>query len=76
MTIARTESLSEDVKRFLAEKVGVDPKAEFPRKNATEHAHFSEYYSAQAEDIVYRMWKNAFDNGLYERYEGLALTGS
>lgn len=70
LTIARFESLVEDVRGFLG-KVGASPTLAFPHRNATEHQHFSRYYTEAEEKLVYEMWKNAFDNGLYERYQGL-----
>lgn len=71
VTIARTESLRSDVVNFLKKNVGVRPAFDFPHKNRTQHEHFSRYYTKTAEQIVYRMWKNTFDSGLYRRYEGL-----
>jgi len=71
LTIARTESLQKDVRRFLIRKVGVRPNVKFPHRNASEHKHFSTYYTAAEEELVYGMWKNAFEAGLYKRYEGL-----
>jgi hypothetical protein len=73
LTIARTESLREDIAAFLKDKVGVSPPPGFPHKNASQHEHFSKYYGKAEEEIVYRMYKSAFDNGLYQRYEGLEL---
>lgn len=72
LTIARTESLAEDVEAFLKDQVGVKAPRGFPHKNASEHGHFSQYYGEAEEDIVYRLYRNVFDNGLYERYAGLA----
>lgn len=69
--IARTENLRKDVQSFVQEKLGVSPALGFPHENRTDHEHFSSYYSEKEEEIVYRMWKNAFDSGLYQRYEGL-----
>lgn len=71
LTVARTESLDKDVRRFLIRGLGVRPNVKFPRANASEHKHFSSYYTSEEEELVYRMWKNAFDSGLYRRYEGL-----
>ena len=70
LTVARFENLVEEVGAFLV-KAGMDPAAAFPHRNATEHQHFSRYYTGVEEELVYRMWKNAFDNGLYARHEGL-----
>lgn len=71
LTIARTESLAADVEAFLKDQVGVKAPRGFPHKNASEHAHFSEYYGEDQEAIVYRLYRNVFDNGLYQRYAGL-----
>lgn len=71
LTIARTENLQEDVSAFLKDKVGITPKMPMPHKNRTRHAHFSKYFGEEEERLVYDMWKNVFDNGLYARYEGL-----
>ena len=71
LTIAKTESLSNDVAGFLNSVPGASPASEFPYYNRSEHEHFSAYYSEKEEEIVYRMYKNTFDNGLYKRYEGL-----
>jgi hypothetical protein len=73
LTIARTESLREDLAAFLKDKVGVSPPPGFPHKNASQHEHYSKYYGEAEEEIVYRMYKNAFDNGLYQRFAGLNL---
>ena len=71
VTIARTESLSEDVAKFLKNQVGVRPAFDFPHKNKTEHQHFSHYYTKAEERIVFKMWENTFDSRLYDRFEGL-----
>lgn len=71
LTIARTENLQQDVADFLRDKLGITPKIAVPHKNRTRHAHFSKYYGEEEERLVYDMWKNVFDKGLYERYEGL-----
>lgn len=71
LTIARTESLSKDVANFLSNLVELQPAFDFPHKNRSKHEHFSSYYTAKEEEIVYRMYKNTFDNGLYKRYDGL-----
>lgn len=71
LTIARTESLSEDVAGFVEKHSGVRPSFEFPHRNKSEHVHFSAYYTGKEEELVYRMYKNTFESGLYKRYEGL-----
>jgi len=71
LTVARTESLADDVEAFLKNQVGVKAPRGFPHKNASEHGRFSEYYSEAEEELVYRMYRNVFDGGLYERYAGL-----
>ncbi len=71
LTIARTETLSHDVAGFLENLTGARPTLNLPHNNRTEHEHFSGYYTKKEEEIVYRMYKNTFDNGLYQRYEGL-----
>jgi len=71
LTVARTESLSKDVTNFLGKLTGPRPAFDFPHINRSKHEHFSSYYTGKEEEIVYRMYKNTFDNGLYKRYEGL-----
>ena len=71
LSIARFETLAADVSTFLTEQLGVTTDRPLPHVNATRHEHFSSYYGAAEEALVYRMWKNAFDAGLYRRYEGL-----
>ncbi|MBT8061052.1 MAG: hypothetical protein KJO85_00110, partial [Gammaproteobacteria bacterium] len=75
LTVARTENLQQDVADFLRHQVGITPKIPMPHKNRTRHRHFSSYYGDEEERLVYEMWKNAFDNGLYARYQGLAQGG-
>ena len=71
LSIARTERLQEDVTDFLAEQVGARPRFRFPHKNRTVHQHFSRYYGEREEQLVYNMWQNTFESGLYTRFEGL-----
>ena len=72
LTIARYESLEEDVNRFIAEKLGLtDSKAKLPHKNASRHGKVAAYYTEKDEQLVYDMWQNVFDNGLYNRFDGL-----
>ena len=71
LTIARTESLRNDVANFVNNLAGASPVSGFPYKNRSKHEHFSGYYTKTEEEIVYRMYKNTFDNGVYKRYEGL-----
>jgi len=71
LTIARTESLADDIAAFLRDQVGVKAPQGFPHKNASKHEHFSTYYGEDEEAIVYRLYRNVFDNGLYARYAGL-----
>ncbi len=73
LTIARFESLQSDVGAFLQGKLGIKESLKFPHKNASRHGDFSHYYGAKEEELVYQMWKNSFDNGLYQRYDGLKL---
>lgn len=73
LTIARTESLNEDATNFLENLTGDKSEFKFPHQNRTKHRHFSEYFSKIEEKIVYTMWKNTFDSGLYDRYQGLKL---
>ena len=71
LTIARTESLGDDVAKFLAKLNVTNPGQEFPHQNKSEHVHFSHYFTAKEEQIVYDMYRNTFESGLYERYQGL-----
>jgi len=73
LTIARFESLQSDVSVFMKDLLGVEKALKFPHKNASRHREFSNYYTAKEEELVYQMWKNVFDSGLYKRYEGLNL---
>ena len=73
LTIARYENLAEDVNGFVADKLGITEQAKLPHKNASRHGDFKKYYTEKEEKIVYLMWKNVFESGLYDRYEGLEL---
>jgi hypothetical protein len=70
LTVARTESLNEDVSAFVQQLTGNRPALKLPHVNTTKHEHFSTYYTRKEEEIVYRVYKNTFDSGLYKRYEG------
>lgn len=72
LTIARYESLADDVNGFLKDQLGIlDEKAKLPHKNASRHGDFKNYFTDKEEKLVYAMWKNVFESGLYKRYEGL-----
>ncbi len=71
LTIARYETLAEDVNSFIATQLNVSKDAKLPHKNASRHGDFKNYYTDKEEKLVYAMWKNVFDSGLYKRYEGL-----
>ena len=74
LTIARFETLRKDVDSFMVSEMGMKKSIALPHKNASRHGDFSNYYNKQEEELVYGMWKNTFDDGLYERYEGLKLS--
>ena len=71
LSIARFESLADDVADFVRDRLGVTTSHPLPHVNATQHEHFSGWFGATEEALVYAMWKNAFDGGLYGRHEGL-----
>jgi hypothetical protein len=71
LSVARFESLVEDVSSFVRERLGVKTTRQLPHVNATRHEHFSTYYGEREEALVYEMWRNAFDSGLYARHQGL-----
>lgn len=71
LSIARFETLAADVATFVRERLGVTTTRALPHVNATRHDHYSSHYTAHEEALVYDMWQNAFDNGLYRRREGL-----
>lgn len=71
LTVGRFENLAGEVDAFLRERLGIRYAGELPHANATRHEHFSNYYGDREEALVYRMWQNAFEAGLYARYEGL-----
>jgi hypothetical protein len=72
LTIGRYENLVNDVNGFLSEQLGIkDEKAKLPHKNASRHGDFKNYFTDKEEKLVYAMWKNVFESGLYQRYEGL-----
>lgn len=76
VTIARTERLERDVKKFLKKKVDARAKGRIERRNATRHGALADYYGDEEEEIVYRLYRNVFDKGLYRRYEGLEKEAS
>lgn len=71
LTIGRYENLTEDVNLFITEKLGLSDDSKLPHKNASRHGEFKNYFTEKEEKLVYALWKNAFDSGLYKRYEGL-----
>lgn len=75
VTIGRTEQLERDVKKFLKKKVGARAKGKLPRDNATRHGSIAKYYGDEEEAIVYKLYRNVFEKGLYQRYEGLETKG-
>ena len=73
LTVARTESLREDVEVFVQSLPGAHKVKNFPHTNRSEHEHFSQYFGNAEEEMVYRIYKNTFESGLYRRFEGLDL---
>lgn len=73
LSIARTESLDIDVARFIRQHLGVEPAHEIKRVNASAPGGRAQYYGAEEEEVVYRLHKQMFDKGVYQRYEGLSL---
>lgn len=72
LTVARFETMDQDVGAFVRDRLGVITGKPLPYVNATQHGPFAEYYGEHEEELVYTMWRNAFDNGLYQRRQGLA----
>ncbi|MEE4295728.1 MAG: hypothetical protein V2J20_03815 [Wenzhouxiangella sp.] len=71
--IARTESLDIDVAEFIRKRLGVEPVHEVKRQNASTPGGRKEFYGPEEEEIVYRLHKQMFDRGMYQRYEGLSF---
>ena len=71
LTVGRTERLEQDVMQFLKRELRLRPRLRLPHRNASEHKSIAHYYGEQEEQLVYEMWKQVFDNGLYQRYQGL-----
>jgi hypothetical protein len=72
LTIAKTESIEQDVMGFLGQFDTDSSLPKFPHENPTEHGDFSDFYSESEEAIVYGMYRNTFESGLYERHEGIS----
>ena len=73
VTVARTESLADEIPAFIRDKLGVAPAGSIARENASSAANTAQHYSTREEEIVYLLHKQMFDSGLYQRYEGLSL---
>lgn len=73
VTVARTEQLAGDVAAFLRDRVGVEPAHEIAHENASASGDIADHYGAEEEEIVYRLHRQMFDRGLYERFAGLSL---
>mgnify|MGYP006292851367 CR=1 FL=1 len=73
LTIAKTESLQADVARFIHDKFGVEPAHAIGQENASSSGGRAEFYGTGEEEVVYRLYRQMFDRGLYARYEGLSL---
>jgi hypothetical protein len=73
VTVARTESLSEEIPRFIREKLGARPVHTIARDNASSDGGHDQYYGRKEEEIVYRLYKQLFDTGIYSRFEGLSF---
>lgn len=73
LTVARTETLRENVEAFVKGLAGAHKVKNFPHTNRSEHEHFSQYFGKTEEEMVYRMYKNTFESGLYKRFEGLEV---
>jgi hypothetical protein len=72
LVVARTEQLGRDLASFIRQ-FGVEPAHDIKRVNASAPGDRSSYYGSDEEEVVYRLHKQMFDRGLYQRYEGLAL---
>ena len=51
----------------MLRSVGITAKIRIPRTNRSRHRHYSRYYTPQAEEVVYRKYRWAFEAGGYER---------
>lgn len=71
LAVARTESLRGDAEEFVQGLSGSHKVKRFPHINSSEHAHFSQYFTRTEEEMVYRIYRNTFESGLYKRFEGL-----
>jgi hypothetical protein len=66
MRVLRFENLAADVSSLL-ESIGLTISDEFPWLNKSKHSDFRAYYTAAAEEAVYRRYQWLFDNHYYER---------
>lgn len=64
--IARAETLEENVRAILSD-IGIDVHPDFPWSNRSDHDAAWSYYSAAAEEAVYRKYRWLFDEGFYPR---------
>ena len=72
LTVGRYENLAEDVNTFISDRLNISEESKkLPHKNASRHGDFKNYYTDKEEKLVYAMWRNVFDSGLYKRYQGL-----
>ena len=66
LRIVRLEEISTELPAMLR-SVGITAKIRIPRTNRSRHRHYSRYYTPQAEEVVYRKYRWAFEAGGYER---------
>jgi hypothetical protein len=66
MRIVRFENLAAGIRSVL-EEIGMSSDLDFPHHNQSLHGDYRSYYSAAAEEAVYRRYKWVFDNHFYER---------
>lgn len=72
LTIGRFETIEQDLKNFLSTQFKIDTsKISLGHENASEHEGIKKYYSEKEEQLVYNLWGNVFESGLYSRYQGL-----
>jgi len=73
VTIAKTEDLQTGISAFIRDRLGIEPDRSIAKYNASSADHRAKYYGPEEEEIVYRLHRKMFDNGIYQRYEGLSL---